>query len=127
MRMSGGDSVTEHLDAFNTIIIQLASTDIKIIEEEKCISLLCSFLDSWDNLVMVIGRNNTRLNINDVVAALSLEEMKQKTMEGLTPKALSVRGLSIRRNKGKPSSGISKSRDKLRSRSMSPSQSTRNF
>ena len=54
--------------------------DIKINEEEKCISLLCSLSDSWDNLVLAIGSNNTK--ICDVVASLLLEEMRQKNMEG---------------------------------------------
>jgi hypothetical protein len=37
LRMSDGSSVTEHLNAFNTVISQLLSVDIKITEEEKCI------------------------------------------------------------------------------------------
>ena len=41
-------------------------------------------------------------------------------MEGFTPKVLLVRGLSINRNKGKLSSGRSKSSGKLKSRSVSP-------
>ena len=41
-------------------------------------------------------------------------------MEGLTLEALSVRGRSVNKKKGKPSSGRSKSRGKLRSRSTSP-------
>ena len=64
------------LIAFNTIISQLLFVDIKITEVEKCISMLCSFLDSWDNLVMAIGRNNTTLKIDDVVATLLLKEMR---------------------------------------------------
>lgn len=66
--MSDGDSVIEHLNAFNIVIGQLLSVDIKITKKEKCISLLCSLQDSWDNLVMAIGRNNTTLKIDDVVA-----------------------------------------------------------
>jgi hypothetical protein len=46
MRISEGSSVTEHLDVFNTIIRQLSSVDIKVTEEEKCVILLCSLLDS---------------------------------------------------------------------------------
>ena len=68
MRMNDSDLVKEHLNAFNIVISQLLFVDIKITEEEKCISLLCPLLDSWDNLVMAIGSNNTTLNINDVVA-----------------------------------------------------------
>jgi hypothetical protein len=37
--------------------------DIKITEEEKYVILLCSFLDSWDSLVMAIGRNSATLEI----------------------------------------------------------------
>jgi hypothetical protein len=47
--MIDGDSVTEHMNAFNIVVIQLLSVDIKISYEEKCISLLCSLLDSWDS------------------------------------------------------------------------------
>ena len=65
--------------------------DIKIVEEEKCISPMCSLLDPWDNLVMAIGSNNTTLKIDDVVVALLLEEMRKKTMEGSTLEALLVR------------------------------------
>ena len=76
MRMRGDDLVIEHLNTFNTVINHLLSIDIKIPEEEKSISLLCSFPDSWDNLLVDIGRNNTTLKLNDVVATLLSEEMK---------------------------------------------------
>ena len=72
---------------------------------------------------MAIGRNNTTLNINDVVATLLLEEISQKTMEGSNPKALLVRGRSVSKKKGKPSSG----RSKLKLRLMSLGHSTRRY
>ena len=59
--MKDGDSVTEHLNAFNTVVSQLLSVDIKISNEDKCISLLCSLPDSWDSLVIAIGSNATAL------------------------------------------------------------------
>jgi hypothetical protein len=71
--MSEGSSVTEHLNVFNTIISQLSSVDIKINEEEKCISLLCYLPESWDSLVMAIGSNKLTLTLEDVVACLLLE------------------------------------------------------
>jgi hypothetical protein len=43
LRMCDGSSVTDHLNVFNTVLIQLSSVDIKIIDEEKCIILLCFF------------------------------------------------------------------------------------
>ena len=125
LRMNDDDSVTKQLNAFNIVISQLLSMDVKIIEEKKCISLLCSWPDTWNNFVVSIGRNNTTLKINDVVVALLSEEMRQNIMEGLTLETLSVRGQSISRNKGKPFSGRSKLRGKSRSRSKSPGQLTR--
>jgi hypothetical protein len=60
LRMSEDSLVIEKLNSFNTIISYLSSMDIKI-TEEKCIILLCSFLDSWDSLVVAIGINTTTL------------------------------------------------------------------
>jgi hypothetical protein len=38
--MKDGDSVTKNLNAFNTVVSQLLSIDIKIFDENKCIILL---------------------------------------------------------------------------------------
>jgi hypothetical protein len=38
-RMKDGDSMTEHLNALNTVVSQLLSIDIKISNEYKCIIL----------------------------------------------------------------------------------------
>jgi hypothetical protein len=46
LRMEDGDSVTEHLNAFNTLVSQLGSVNITIAKEDKCITFLCSLLDS---------------------------------------------------------------------------------
>ena len=74
--MKDGDSVTEHLNAFNTVVSQLSSIDIKILDDDKCISLLCSLPDSWDSLVIAIGSNTTTLNFDDIVSSLPSEEMR---------------------------------------------------
>eukprot|EP00253_Pinus_taeda_P031850 PITA_31850 len=76
MRMKDGDSVTEHLNAFNTMVSQLSSVDIKISYEDECISLLCSLLYSWDSLVIAIGSNATALQFDEIVSSLLTEEMR---------------------------------------------------
>jgi hypothetical protein len=80
--MGEGILVTKFLNLFNTVIIQLSFVDIKITEEEKCVSLLCYFLDSWDSLVMDIGSNTTTLALEYVVGYILLEEMGMKNMKG---------------------------------------------
>ena len=94
LRMKDGDSVTEHLNAFNTVVSQLSYVDIKISDEDKCISFLCSLPDSWDSLVIAIGSNTTTLNFDDIVSALPAEEMRWRNMEGQNGDSLSVRGRS---------------------------------
>ena len=82
LRMRDGDSVTEHLNAFNTVVSQLLSIEIKISNEDKCISLLFSLPDLWDILVVAIGSNTTTLSFDDVVSSLLSEDMIWKKMEG---------------------------------------------
>ena len=70
LRMKDGDSVTDHLNIFNTVVIQLSYVDIKISDEDKYISLLCSLPYSWDSLVIAIGSYTTTLNFDEIVLAL---------------------------------------------------------
>jgi hypothetical protein len=122
LRMEDGDSVTEHLNAFNTLVSQLVSVNITIVEEDKCITLLCSFPDSWDNLVVAIGSTTqSTLKYEDVVSSLLSEEMRWKNMDGHSTDALFVRGRTQDMNPGKPSGGRSKSTG----RSKSPGKSLR--
>jgi hypothetical protein len=108
LRMRDGDSVEEHLNTFNIVVSHLVFIEIKISDEDKCISLLFSLSDSWDSLVVAIGSNTTSLKFDEVVASLLLEEMRRKNMEGHITYALFARGISQERNMSK-SKGISKS------------------
>jgi hypothetical protein len=110
LRMRDGDLVADHLNAFNTMVSQLVYVEIKISDEDKCISLLCSLPDSWDSLVVAIGSNTTALKFDEVVSSLLLEEMRQKNMEGQSIDTLFARGRSQERNRSKFSSGRSKSK-----------------
>jgi hypothetical protein len=69
LRMRDGDYVTEDLNDFNTMLSQLLYVEIKISDEDKCISLLFSLPNSWDSLVVAIGSNTTTLSFDDVVSS----------------------------------------------------------
>eukprot|EP00253_Pinus_taeda_P005426 PITA_05426 len=88
--MKDGDSVTKHLNAFNTVASHLLYVDIKILDEDKCISLLCPLPDSWYSLVVAIGSNATALQFDEIVSSLLSEEMKWKNMEGQNGKHVKV-------------------------------------
>ena len=87
-----------------------------MVEEDKCITLLCYFLDSWDNLNVVIGSaRQATLKFDEIVSFLLSEEMRQKTMDNHGMDALSVRGRPQERNKNKESGGRSKSKGRSKS------------
>jgi hypothetical protein len=76
LRMRDGDSVEDHFNTFNTMVSQLVSVEIKILDEDKCISLLCSLPDSWETLVVAIGSKTIALMFDEVVSYLFLKEMR---------------------------------------------------
>ena len=55
LRMDENDTVTENLNVYNTLVSKITFVGIKMDEEDKCITLLCSLSDSWDNLIVAIG------------------------------------------------------------------------
>jgi hypothetical protein len=110
LRMEYGYSVTEHLNLFNTMVSQLVSINITIVEEDKCITLLGSLPDSWDNLVVAIGSTTqSTLKYEDVVSSLLSEEMRRKSMDGHSTYDLFVRGHTQDKNPDNPLGGRSKS------------------
>jgi hypothetical protein len=115
LRMRDGDSVEEHLNAFNIVVGQLVYVGIKISDKYKCISLLCSLLDSLDSLVVTIGSNTTALNFDEVVSSLLSEEMRQNNMEGKSINTLFAREHSQERNRSNLSSGRYKSEGRSKS------------
>jgi hypothetical protein len=84
-------------------------------------SLLCSFPNSWDNLVVaIVSTTQSTLKYEDVVASLLSEEIRWKIMDGHSTNALFVRGCTQDKNPIKSSGG---GRSKSTDRSKSPGKS----
>ena len=98
LRMEEGGSVADHLNGFNLLIAQLASSGVKIEEEDRCMTLLCSLPDSWDHLVMALGSTIVTFRMDDVVFVLLSKEMQRKSLDS-SKEALAIHGRS--NDKGK--------------------------
>lgn len=112
LRIEEGGSITDHLNTVNLLIAQLASSGAKIEEEDHCMTLLCSFLDLWDHLLMALGSTIVTFHMDDLVYFLLYEDMQRKTSDS-SKEALVVHRRSNDRGKqndNKSKKGISKSR-----------------
>ena len=122
LRMDENDTVIEHLNVYNTLVSQITSVGIKMVEEDTCITLLCPLSDSWDNLIVAIGiSSQATLKFDEIVSSLLSEEMRRKTMDNHSMDALSMRGHLEERNKKK---GY-RERSKSKGRSKSPGKGIR--
>ena len=110
LRMKEGTKVVDHLNTFNTLIVQLTSMEVKFEDEDKPITLLCSLPKSWDNIVTSISFNSTYvLDYDSVEGALLAEEMRRKiSKETSTSEVMLVRGQT--KEKNERISSLSKSR-----------------
>ena len=77
LRMDENDIVIEHLNVYNTLVSEITFVGVKMVEEDKCITLLCSFPNSWDNLIVAIGiASQATLKFDEIVSSLLSEEMR---------------------------------------------------
>jgi hypothetical protein len=80
LRMKEGTKIVDHLNVFNTLISQLTAMEVKFDDEDKAITLLCSFPESWDHMVTTVWFNTTdAIDYDIVVGALLCEEMRKKS------------------------------------------------
>jgi hypothetical protein len=78
--MKEGTRIDDHLNVFNTLLWQLTSMDVKFNEEDKAVTLLCYFLESWDHLVTSISFSTTyTLEFDSIVGDLFSEEVRRKS------------------------------------------------
>ena len=73
--MDENDTVTDHMNFQNTLVSQKTYLGIKMVEEDKCITLFYSLPDSWDNLIVAIGiGSQVTLKFDEIVSSQLLSE-----------------------------------------------------
>jgi hypothetical protein len=97
--MKEGTKVADHLNTFNTLIVQLTSMEVKFEDEDTVITIFCSLPQSWDNLVTSISFSSKDvLDYDSVVGTLLAEEMRRKSSkETSTSEATLIRDRTKRR------------------------------
>ncbi|KAH9743492.1 Integrase catalytic domain-containing protein [Citrus sinensis] len=110
LQMEYRSSITDHIDAFNKIILDLEDINVKVDDEDKAIILLYSLPSSNEHLVdtLMYGRQTlTMVNVNETLSSKAATKKESRDGEGLT-----VRGMTEKRegNKGKKKISKSKSR-----------------
>jgi hypothetical protein len=78
MKMSEGGSVVDHLNEYNTVTSQLSYVKVDFDDEVRALLILCSFIESWNGLVMVVSNSvsgSNTLKFDDVVGVILSKEM----------------------------------------------------
>jgi hypothetical protein len=102
LHMKEGTKITDHLNTFNTLLVQLTSMGVKFESEDKGITLLCSLPTSWDHFVSSISFSSTKsIEFDDIVGALLSEETRKKSnLETSTSESMMVKGRLKERGHG---------------------------
>ncbi|PKI53168.1 hypothetical protein CRG98_026473 [Punica granatum] len=96
LKMSPGTFVSDHLNMFTQIMMDLQNVDVKIEDEDQALLLLCSLPESYESFVdtMLFGRRSIILEY--VTASLKSRELKNMVKEvqahGSNGERLIVRG-----------------------------------
>jgi hypothetical protein len=78
--MKEGTKIVDHLNTFNTLLVQLNSMGVKFKYEDKAITLLCSLPESWDHFVTSISFSSIEcIEFDVIVGSLLSEETRKKS------------------------------------------------
>jgi hypothetical protein len=114
LRLKEGTKIIDHLNTFNTLLVQLTSMRVKFKFEDKAITLLCSLPVSWDQFVTSISFSSTEsIEFDDIVGALLSEETRKKSnLETSTSEEMVIKGRTKERGQGQRDFSLSKSKGK---------------
>ena len=115
--MKEGTPVSDHLDEFNRIVLDLKNIECKVEGEDQALILLCSLPPSFEHFVdtMLYSSRRDSISINDVKDALNSKELKKKVSENWGDNYADDLVARSRSNENGSSSNREKSRSKSRS------------
>ncbi|GJX40954.1 retrovirus-related pol polyprotein from transposon TNT 1-94 [Tanacetum coccineum] len=96
--MQAGRKISEHIDEFNKIVLDLADIEVKFEDEDLVLSLLTSLPASYEHFVDTLLYGGEALTLEDVMATLNSKEIKERSKakgddgEGVTPPKMGRNG-----------------------------------
>src|SRR4051812_2010318 len=82
LRMVEGTPLKQHLDVFNSIIMDLGNIDIKIESEDQALIVLSSLPASYESFVDTLLYEKDTISLDDVSSALKSNELKKNYPDG---------------------------------------------
>ena len=115
--MKEGTPISDHLNEFNRIVIDLKNIECKVEDEDQALILLCSLPPSFEHFVdtTLYGFGRDSISIDDVKDALNFNELKKKVSENWGNNQADGIGARSRSNENGCSSSSEKSRSNSRS------------
>jgi hypothetical protein len=126
-KMKDGDSIDDHIDKFNDMVVDLENLGEDMGEERKAINLLGSLPLSYLSLSRVIlHRDRKHITYNEVVSALKSDALQQQLFAASTPSTSNAAALNVssrgESSRGRPQKRETRSRSKSRSKSPGKSE-----
>ncbi|GJS00595.1 retrovirus-related pol polyprotein from transposon TNT 1-94 [Tanacetum coccineum] len=104
--------ISEHIDEFNKIVLDLANIEVKFEDEDLALLLLTSLPASYEHFVDTLLYGREALTLEDVMATLNSKEIKERSKaKGDDGEGLYVRGRTDRRD-SRQSRGKSRSKSR---------------
>ncbi|GJX58476.1 retrovirus-related pol polyprotein from transposon TNT 1-94 [Tanacetum coccineum] len=77
--MPAGRKISEHIDEFNKIVLDLANIDVKLEDKDLALLLLTSLPASYEHFVDTLLYGREALTLEDVMATLNSKEIKERS------------------------------------------------
>ncbi|GJW02661.1 retrotransposon protein, putative, ty1-copia subclass [Tanacetum coccineum] len=110
--MSAGRKISEHIDEFNKIVLDLANIEVKFEDEDLALLLLTFLPASYEHFVDTLLYGREALTLEDVMTILNSKKIKERSKaKGDDGEGLYVRGRTDRRD-SRQSRGNSRSKSR---------------